>query len=176
MAKLLPLVVLLALLAAPAAASAETVQDRMVEIALEESKRGVREVPARSNDGPAIRRYRTAVPHAAKGAWWCTIFVSYVARRAGYPLGSVGQGIVEVPNLVRWGRREGFVFRKGTRRPRPGDIALHGLDHTGIVVRVARDGTVFTVDANWSDAVSHHREPPYSVNAYLRLPSRPRGG
>ena len=94
--------------------------------------------------------------HAEKGAWWCAIFVSYVARRAGYPLGSVGQGIVEVRNLVRWGRREGLVFRKGTRRPRPGDIALHGLDHTGIVVSVAADGTVHTVDANWSDTVSLH--------------------
>ena len=172
--RLLPLIVLLAVLVAPAAASAETVQDRMVAVALAEARQGVQEVPARSNDGPAIRRYRTAVPHAKEGAWWCAIFVSYVARRAGYPLGSVGQGMVEVRNLARWGRREGFVFRKGTRRPRPGDIALHGLDHTGIVVRVAADGTVFTVDANWSATVSHHREPPFSVTRYLRLPSDPR--
>ena len=174
MVRLLPLTALLAVLAAPAAASAGVVQDRMVSIALAEARRGVTEVPARSNDGPAIRRYRTAVKHAKKGAWWCTIFVSYVARRAGYPIGSVGQGIVEVPKLVEWGRREGFVFRKGARRPRPGDIALHGLGHTGIVVSVGRDGTVHTVDANWSDTVSHHPEPAFSVDRYLRLPSTPR--
>ena len=83
---------------------------------------------------------------------------------------------IEVRNLVRWGRREGFVFRKGTRRPRPGDIALHGYDHTGIVTSVAADGTVFTVDANWSDTVSHHPQPPFSVNQYLRLPGKPRRG
>ena len=173
MVRLLPLTVLLVLVLAPAA-GAGVVQDRMVSIALEEARRGVQEVPARSNDGPAIRRYRTAVRHAEKGAWWCTIFVSYVARRACYPIGSVGQGIVEVPNLVEWGRREGFVFRKGERRPRPGDIALHGLGHTGIVVSVGADGTVHTVDANWSDTVSHHREPAFSVDSYLRLPGRPR--
>ena len=173
--RLVPLTVLLVLLAVPAA-GAETVQDRMVRIAVAEARRGVQEVPAKSNDGPEIRRYRTAVRHAKHGAWWCTIFVSYVARRAGYPIGSVGQGIVEVPNLLRWGRREGFVFRKGTRRVRPGDIALHGLDHTGIVVSVDADGTVRTVDANWSDTVSEHQEPPFSVNRYLRLPSTPRRG
>ncbi|MDQ5808883.1 MAG: CHAP domain-containing protein, partial [Actinomycetota bacterium] len=149
-----PIVALAVLLAVPGAASAGVVQDRMVSIAMAEARRGVQEVPARSNDGPAIRRYRTAVRHAERGAWWCTIFVSYVARRAGYPIGSVGQGIVEVRNLVKWGRKEGFVFRKGSRRPRPGDIALHGLGHTGIVVSVAADGTVHTVDANWSDTVS----------------------
>lgn len=174
MVRLVPLIVAALLLAAPAAARAGVVQDRMVAIALAEARRGVQEVPARSNDGPAIRRYRTAVRHAEPGAWWCTIFVSYVARRAGYPLGSVRQGMVEVRNLVRWGRREGFVFRKGARRPRPGDIALHGLGHTGIVVSVAADGTVHTVDANWSDTVSHHPEPAFSVDRYLRLPGRPR--
>jgi hypothetical protein len=172
--RLVPLIVLAVLLAAPATASAGVVQDRMVAIALEEAKLGVQEVPERSNDGPAIRRYRTAVRHAKYGAWWCAIFVSYVARRAGYPLGSVGQGVVEVRNLVRWGRRKGFVFRKGTRRPRPGDIALHGFGHTGIVVSVDADGRVHTVDANWSDSVSHHPEPPFSVDRYLRLPDTPR--
>jgi hypothetical protein len=134
----------------------------------------VQEIPERSNDGPDIRRYHTAVRHAKKRAWWCAIFVSWVARRAGYPLGSHGQGVVEVKNLLKWGRREGFVFRKGTRRPRPGDIALHHLDHAGIVVSVEPGGKVRTVDANWSDTVSHHDEPPFSVNKYLRLPGRPR--
>ena len=171
--RLLALSILL-LLALPAVAHAGVVQERMVSLALAEAAKGVREVPTRSNDGPEIRRYRTAVPHAERGDWWCAIFVSWVARRAGYPLGSVGQGVIEVKNLVRWGRREGFVFRKGTRRPKPGDIALHGFDHTGIVTSVAADGTVFTVDANWSDTVSHHEQPPFSVNQYLRLPGRPR--
>lgn len=171
----MPVALLLALLAAPAAAGAGTVQDRMVRIALREAARHVREVPARSNTGPDIRRYHRAVRHARPTAPWCTIFVSYVARRAGYPLGSVGQGIWDVPNLFRWGRREGFYFRKGTRRPRPGDIAVHGYGHAGIVVRVTRRGRVFTVDGNWGDTVRHQPLPVLSLSGYVRLPPTRRG-
>jgi hypothetical protein len=170
-----PVALALALVvAAPAVATAATTQERMVSIALAEAGRSVREVPAKSNTSRDIRRYHRAVPHARTNERWCTIFVSYVAREAGYPLGSVGQGVWNVRNLVLWGRSEGFTFRKGSRRPKPGDIALHGFGHAGIVVKVTRRGRVFTVDGNWSDTVRHQPEPPFSVDAYLRLPSTPR--
>lgn len=158
----------------PAPAPARTVQQKMVAIALREARRHVREVPARSNTGPDIRRYHSAVRHARRTEAWCTIFVSYVARRAGYPLGSVSQGIWDVRNLFRWARHEGFYFPKGTRRPHPGDIAVHGYGHAGIVVRVTRAGQVFTVDANWSDSVRYQPLPPFSLSGYVRLPSDPR--
>jgi hypothetical protein len=153
---------------------AQTVQQRMVAIALREARRHVREIPAHSNTGPDIRRYHTAVRHARRTEAWCTIFVSYVAKRAGYPLGSVSQGIWDVQNLFRWGRREGFYFGKGARRPRPGDIAVHGYGHAGIVVRVTTAGRVFTVDANWSDSVRYQPLPPFSLTGYIRLPTDPR--
>lgn len=160
-------------LAAPAQA-AETVQQKMRRIALAEAQRNVQEIPARSNLGPDIERYHSAVRHARADEVWCAIFVSYVARQAGYPLGSVGQGAWQVQSLFTWGREQGFYFRRGTRRVRVGDIALHGYGHAGIVVRVARDGRIWTVDGNWSDTVRHQPLPSLSLTGYLRLPSTPR--
>ena len=151
-----------------------TVQQKMVRYALAESRRHVREIPPHSNLGPDIRRYHTAVRHAKADEWWCTIFVSYIARKAGYPLGSVGQGIAKVPNLFRWGRREGYYFPKGTRRVKLGDIAVHGYGHAGIVVRITKDRHIYTVDGNWSDSVVYQPLPYLSLDGYIRLPSTPR--
>jgi hypothetical protein len=162
-------------LAAPAAAAQpKTVQQKMVRYALAEAARSVHEVPAKSNTSPDIRRYHRAVKHARPTEAWCTIFVSYIARKAGYPLGSVGQGIWDVQNLFKWGRAEGLYFRKGTRPVRPGDIAVHGYGHAGIVIRTDKRGEVHTVDGNWSDSVLYHLEPFLSVDGYIRLPSTPR--
>ena len=173
MKSLAPALAMLALV--PAVAQAATVQERMVSIALAEAQRGVREVPAKSNTSRDIRRYHGAVPHAQSDEPWCTIFVSFVARQAGYPIGSVSQGTWSVRTLYRWGRGEGFYFRKGSRRPKPGDIALHGFGHAGIVAKVTKRGRVFTVDGNWGDTVRYQPEPPFSVDGYLRLPATPRG-
>ena len=168
------LVVLAAALMAPAADAAadQTVQQKMVPLALAEANKGVQEIPARSNRGPDIRRYHTAVPSAKADEWWCAIFVSWVAKRAGYPLGSRGQGFWDVKKLSRWSRRAGLYFAKGTLKPRAGDISLIGYGHAGIVVGYEGD-IVRTVDANWSDTVSTHNEP-LDVSGYIRLPSKPR--
>jgi len=170
---------LLFLLIGPAPASAaqpETVQDRLVAIGKREAARNVQEVPAQSNTGPDIRRYHRAVKHARPTEAWCAIFVSYVAKRARYPLGSVGQGIWDVQNMFKWGRREGFYFAKGTRKVKRGDIALHGYGHAGIVARVTKAGRIFTIDGNWGHTVRYQPLPFLSVTGYLRLPSTPRAG
>ena len=73
--------------------------------------------------------------------------------------------------MFDWGREEHFYFAKGARRPKPGDIAVHGYGHAGIVVRVTRAGEVYSVDANWSDTVRYHLQPSISVDGYIRLPS-----
>ena len=159
-------------MAAPATAYAATVQQKMVPLALTEANRGVQEIPARSNRGPEIDKYHTAVRHAKPDEWWCAIFVSWVAKQAGYPLGSRGKGIWSVKRLSRWGQRNGFYFAKGTMKPRAGDISLIGYGHAGIVVGY-EGNTVRTVDANWSDSVSVHNEP-LDVSGYIRLPSTPR--
>jgi hypothetical protein len=166
-------VLVLTALVLPAGAQAaqrRTVQQRMVAIAMREAARNVQEVPYHSNTGPEIRKYHTAVKHAHITEPWCAIFVSWVAREAGYPLGSVSQGIWDVQNLFKWGRAEGFYFRKGTRSVRPGDIAVHGYGHAGIVARVKANGDVWSVDANWSDSVRYHPEPSISIDGYIRLP------
>jgi hypothetical protein len=150
------------------------VQQKMVAYAMREARRHVQEIPAHSNRGPDIDRYHTAVRHAKANAWWCTIFVSYIARKAGYPLGSVGQGIAEVQNLFRWGRKSGFYFPKGARKVKVGDIAVHGYGHAGIVVRITKDGHIFTVDANWGDSVRYQPIPYLSASGYIRLPAAPR--
>jgi len=172
--KRVALVVLAAALLAPAAAHAAepTAQQKMVSLALAEANRGVQEIPARSNRGPDIRRYHTAVRHAKADEWWCAIFVSWVAKTAGYPIGTRGRGIWNVKNLNRWGHRTGFYFAKGTMKPRAGDISIIGFGHAGIVVGYEGD-TIRTVDANWSDTVSVHNEP-LDVSGYIRLPSKPR--
>jgi hypothetical protein len=162
-------------LAAPASAATPlTVQDKLVKFAMAEARRNVQEIPARSNLGPDIKRYHRAVKHASADQVWCTIFVSWVARKAGYPLGSVGQGVWDVQRLFEWGREEGFYFRKGTRRVRPGDIAMHGYGHAGIVAKVTKDGQIYTVDGNWSDTVRYQPLPYLSLSGYIRLPSTPR--
>lgn len=171
-AKVAPL--LLAVLAvAPAAraARAPTVQERMVQIASAELARNVQEVPADSNRGPDISRYHRAVRHAPADYPWCAIFVSWVARRAGHPLGNVSQGIADVQNLIKWGRQHGYYFPKGSRAVKVGDISLHGYGHAGIVVAV---DPVVTIDGNWSDTVLRQPIPYLSLTGYLRLPSKPR--
>lgn len=162
--------------ASAAAPESETVQDRLVSIGMREAARNVQEVPAQSNTGPDIRRYHTAVRHARANEAWCAIFVSYVAKRAGYPLGSVSQGIWDIQNLFKWGRRNGFYFEKGTRKVKRGDLAVHGYGHAGIVARVTKDGRIFTIDGNWGHTVRYQPLPFLSVSGYIRLPSTPRAG
>lgn len=159
--------------AASAAGESQTVQDGLVRYALQELQRNVREVPAKSNTSRAIRRYHSAVKHARPAEAWCTIFISYVARKAGFPLGRVGQGIWDPKNLYRWARGRGWYFPRGSRKPKIGDITLHGFSHTGIVVKIDGKGRVFTVDGNWSDSLRYNRQA-LSVSGYIRLPSQKR--
>jgi len=69
----------------------------MVQIA--ESQVGQSEQPPGSNDGPAISMYRTATSGAAAGEPWCAYFASWVARQAGEPIGSSGQGLGYVGDI-----------------------------------------------------------------------------
>jgi hypothetical protein len=158
-----------ALVAAPAQArKPDTLQRRMVAIALHEARTGVRESPLGSDRGPALDRYFRAA-HSPAGVAWCAAFVSYVAREAGFPVGPRGRGTVSVATLAGWGQRRGFWFAAGWRWPKAGDIALYPSSHTGFVVRVTRGGQLWMVDGNYTNSVSHHAlyEQP---SGYLRLP------
>ncbi|MCW2992246.1 MAG: hypothetical protein JWM73_2840 [Solirubrobacterales bacterium] len=159
-----------ACLAVPAQARThhDTLQRRMVAIALHEAHMGVRENPFGSDRGARLSRYFRAA-HSPAGVAWCAAFVSYVARQAGFPVGPHGRGTVSVATLTSWGMRRGFWFAAGSRRPRAGDIALYPSSHTGFVVRVTRRGREWMVDGNYTNSVSYHAlyEPP---SGYLRLP------
>ncbi|MFL5845529.1 MAG: CHAP domain-containing protein [Solirubrobacteraceae bacterium] len=167
--KVLGVAVLVSLaLAAPVAAKPhDTLQRRMVRIALHEAHMGVREVPLGSDRGPRVDRYFLAA-HSRPGVAWCAAFVSYVARKAGYPVGPHRRGTVSVATLTSWGIRRGFWFPAGWRTPRAGDIAIYPSSHTGFVVRTGLGGLLM-VDGNYTNAVSLHAvyEQP---SGYLRLP------
>jgi hypothetical protein len=87
------------------------------------------------------------VPRARPEAW-CAIFVSWVTRTAGAPIGPRGAGIVGVAALESWARRTG----RWTQRPRAGDVVVYS-GHAGIVTSV-RGSRMETVEGNWSNRVS----------------------
>jgi hypothetical protein len=157
---------LLAMAAAPAASGAAppggaltgpiatgSVQRRdipadIVRIAQGELEAGVRELPLGSDDSPQIALYRGAIVPRARPEAWCAIFVSWVTRAAGAPIGARGAGIVGVAGIESWARRTG----RWTHRPRAGDVVVYS-GHAGIVTSV-RGSRMQTVEGNWSNRVS----------------------
>jgi hypothetical protein len=120
----------------------------IVRIAEGEYHRGVREVPLGSDYSRRIARYRAAlIPRARSGAW-CAYFASWVARKAGAPIGPGGVGMASSAGIRLWAIRTG----RWRRYPRPGDVAVF-VGHTGIVESVA-GRSMTTIDGNWSNRVS----------------------
>jgi hypothetical protein len=96
----------------------------IVEVARRELAAGVCEVPAGSNDGPALRGYAARL-HAAGGTWspgwaWCAMFVWACADTAGIKLPPV----VAVHVLVEWAIAEGR-WRDRDVIPAPGWLAVY---------------------------------------------------
>jgi hypothetical protein len=121
----------------------------IVRIAEGEFEAGVRELPLGSDDSPEIALYRGAMSPRARPEAWCAIFVSWVTRSAGAPIGRRGAGIASAAGIESWARRTG----RWTHRPRPGDVAVY-VGHAGIVESVAR-ARMTTIEGNWSNRVSH---------------------
>ena len=142
--------------------------NRIVQLARGEI--GVKESPAGSNDSPRIKDYRTATAGATNTPGpWCAYFVSWLTKEAGAPIGAGGNGTGYVPTLESWGKGNG-KWVDGSQRPQPGDIAIFNWggsgisDHTGIVERVAADGTVHTIEGNSSNMVARRSYPAGSVH------------
>jgi hypothetical protein len=140
---------------------ADAIRARIVSLALAEGGRGPREVGSGMEDAPyELRRY--IVP----GELWCTDFVSWVYRSAGYPLtgGYDGGWLIKNNRAMRtWFDRRGRYVENGSIawmdfEPRPGDyIRLHtpsGHGHSGIVRYVAGE-TLYTIEGN----VGNHVRP-----------------
>lgn len=88
---------------------------------------------------------------------WCADFVSWVLRRAGYPMSNPNSGSWRIPGVLTL---QSYLTKAGRFRavgdgytPRPGDIVIYdggGFgQHTNLVVAVRGD-TVATVGGNQS--------------------------
>lgn len=143
---------------------------RMVSLARTELEKGVAETPLGSNNGEDISRYRTATQGAYPGAPWCAYFVSYIAARAGSPVGPTGAGMGAVVSVRQWLTAKSQYFSAASSaRPRPGDLVFWP-QHIGIVVSYdAKTDQITTVEGNSSDRVNSRTTGRSSVLGYGRL-------
>lgn len=96
-----------------------------------------------------------------RGQQWCGYFATWAARQGGANVPSMGY----VPDIQQAAaaRRNGFSgWTTGTRGARPGDLAIIRTaqgprGHVGIVASVNRDGSINTIEGNWSDQVGRVR-------------------
>src|SRR5919197_3672149 len=159
---------------APAAdAAGAKVAARIVRLARKELAHGVHEIPDGSNRAPAIYRYDLATTPHYYGAPWCAYFVSYIARRAGVPIGPGGRGLGYVPYIRAWAHASG----KWTQRPRPGELITFP-QHVGIVEAVyPRTHTLTSIEGNHGNAVHRVWHRWGDAMGYVRLargnPSNP---
>jgi len=138
--------VLGACFAAPARAG---LPERIVHQARVELAKNVHEMPNGSNEAPAIKRYRTAVRWSSPRTAWCGYFVSYVALKAGAPIGEQGSGIGAVDEIRRWAKRT----RRWRPTPHKGNIVVF-RGHVGIVERVVGSRWIVTIEGNHSNRVA----------------------
>jgi hypothetical protein len=135
----------------------------IVRIADGEFAAGVRELPLGSDDSPEIAVYRGALSPRARPEAWCAIFVSWVTKGAGVPIGRRGAGIASAAGIEAWAERTG----RWTHRPRAGDVAVY-IGHAGIVESV-RGSRMTTIEGNWSNRVSRLNRRRSEALGFARL-------
>ncbi len=141
--------------------------NRIVRLARKELAHGVHEIPDGSNRAPAIYRYDLATTPHYYGAPWCAYFVSYVARRAGAPIGPGGRGLGYVPSIRAWAQATG----KWTQRPRPGELITFA-QHVGIVEAVYPSShTLTSIEGNHGNAVHRVWHRWREAVGYVRIAS-----
>jgi hypothetical protein len=117
------------------------------------------------NDSARIAEYRTATPGGGVGPW-CAYFVSWVARRAGVPLGDHGQGFASVDALWAWAQQSGRAVAASSQ-PRPGDLIVWD-EHVGLVTSVDSHGLIHTIEGNTSDEVARRVHTHDGVVGFVR--------
>jgi CHAP domain len=157
--------VLTACFAAPAHAG---LPESIVHVARVELAKNVHEMPNGSNEAPAIKRYRKAVRWSSPRTAWCGYFVSYVALKAGAPIGESGQGIGAVDEIRRWAKRT----KRWRTRPHKGNIAVF-RGHVGIVERVVGSRWIVTIEGNHSNRVARVWRSRSEPRGYVQL-SKPK--
>ena len=136
------------------------------------STRGV--VETSTNDAPRIAEYRTATEGAGVGPW-CAYFTSWVAAKAGVPVGPDGSGIGYVPTLKNWAEQTDRYIPNGEGPPQVGDLVVFDwqgdgvLDHVGIVSAVKPDGSIETIEGNAGDKIAARSYGPDGYAGLVRL-------
>jgi hypothetical protein len=139
-------------------------------VRIAEGEVGQAEQPPGSNDSPRIATYRSATVGAAAGEPWCAYFVSWVAQQAGMPLGDHGQGLGYVGDIWNWAQSTARAIPNGPGvRPNPGDLIVFGDHHVGIVEQVNADGSIQTIEGNYSDKVSRVTRGAGEATGYVRM-------
>jgi PKD repeat protein len=144
---------------ARAAIAHSIVRDAQVELG-----RHVREAPDGSNNSRAIARYRRATVGAMRGAPWCAYFVSYIAKKAGAPIGWHGEGMGYVPYIRDWARKTG----RWSRTPKPSYLITFP-QHVGIVEHVYSNHTLTSIEGNTSNAVLRRYHRWNEAVGYVKL-------
>src|SRR3954452_2188966 len=137
---------------------------RIVTLARKELAKGVRDPPGASNRAPATRRYETATRGAMFGAPWCAYFVSYIARKAGVPIGPGGAGLGYVPYIRAWAKQT----HRWHATPRAGDLITFP-EHVGLVENVYRNHTLTTIEGNAGNAVRRRWRRWGEAMGYVRV-------
>src|SRR4051794_3021485 len=140
------------------------VAHRMVSLSEKELSRGVREVPDGSNNAPSISRYRTATAGAMRGAPWCAYFASYIAKKAGVPLGWHGEGMGYVPYIRDWAHKTS----RWRHTPKPGYLITFP-QHVGVVEHVYSNHTLTSIEGNAGNAVRREYQRWSDATGYVRL-------
>ena len=131
---------------------------------------GQAEQPPGSNNSARIAQYRTAVQGASAGEPWCAYFASWAARQAGIPLGNQGQGFGYVGDIWNWAQSNGRTVVNGPGVvPSPGNLIIFGDHHVGIVEKVLPNGSIQTVEGNYSDQVSRVIRSAGEATGYVRI-------
>ena len=147
---------------------------QIAAIAKAELDRGVAESTPGSNDGPRIAEYRTATEGAGVGPW-CAYFTSWVAAKAGVPVGPDGSGIGYVPTLKNWAESTDRYIPNGSGPPQVGDLVVFDwqgdgvLDHVGVVTGVKPDGSIETIEGNAGDKIASRSYGPDGYAGLVRL-------
>jgi len=106
---------------------------------------------------------------------WCAMFATWTWERAG--IAGVPRGTYVATALGSWGLDRGLFKRRpagGTGSPQLGDWVIYGEPgsgvggHAAVITSVNGDGTITTVNGNWSDCVALVTINPVTARAGAR--------
>jgi len=147
---------------------------KRAEIALQEYRKNVVEVPRGCNCGPEIDKYTEGNP-----AQWCTMFASWVAYTAGSPLIDERSGAWRFLNsrtFTEYLQAHGTFYSREeitakNIQPRVGDFIIFwrgnmedNLGHIDVVAAVTGEGRADLIGGNVRDRVEFRGDFPYRDN------------